>query len=78
MGLLDRLRGWLGASGGDGTASDGDADETDDDGPRLDPGGATEVRTREEDDPVERLRDVETRRDEAGSEPEPDDADDAA
>ena len=35
-------------------------DETDpDDGPRLDPGGATEVRSREENDPVERLRNVE-------------------
>ena len=81
MGLLDRLRGWLGASG-DGTAADDadDADETDadeagtDDGPRLDPEGATEVRSREENDPVERLRDVETaRRGESGPEPIPDD-----
>ena len=76
MGLLDRLRGWLGASG-DGAAanddaSDDDADETDaDDGPRLDPEGATEVRSQEKDDPVERLRDVETaRRDESELEPE--------
>ena len=78
MGLLDRLRGWLGASG-DGAGVDDDADETDaddeagvDDGPRLDPEGATEIRSREEDDPVERLRDVETaRRGESEPEPEP-------
>ena len=85
MGLLDRLRGWLGASG-DGTAADDadDADETDadeagtDDGPRLDPEGATEVRSREENDPVERLRNVEGTRE---SEPEPtpdDETDDGA
>jgi hypothetical protein len=64
MGLLDRLRGWLGASD-DGAAVDdasGDDEADADDGPRLDPGGATEVRSREEDDPVERLRDVEETR----------------
>ena len=76
MGLLDRLRGWLGASG-DGTAADDDAsDDVDeagvDDGPRLDPEGATEVRSREKDDPVERLRDVEGTR-ESEPEPTPDD-----
>ena len=84
MRLLDRLRGWLGASG-DRAADDDDADETDadeagvDDGPRLDPEGATEVRSREEDDPVERLRDVEGTRESAPepeSEPTPDDAHD--
>lgn len=73
MGLLDRLRGWLGASG-DRAAADDDADETDadetgvDDGPRLDPEKATEIRSREENDPVERLRTVEGTR---KSEPEP-------
>ena len=88
MGLLDRLRGWLGASG-DGTAADDadDADETDadeagvNDRPRLDPEGATEVRSREENDPVERLRNVEgTRESEPEPEPEPtpDDAHDDA
>ena len=80
MGLLDRLRGWLGASGDETATVDDDADETDaDDGPRLDPEGATEVRSREEDDPVERLRDVEGTRESAPepeSEPTPDDAHD--
>ena len=84
MGLLDRLRGWLGASG-DGAAVDDDADETDadeagvNDRPRLDPEGATEVRSREENDPVERLRNVEgTRESEPEPEPTPDDAHDDA
>ena len=84
MGLLDRLRGWLGASGDETATVDDADDETDaddeagvDDGPRLDPEGATEVRSREKDDPVERLRDVETaRRGESESESEPEPAPD--
>ena len=78
MGLLDRLRGWLGASGDETATVDDADDETDaDDGPRLDPEGATEVRTEREDDPVERLRDVETAR-RGESKSEPDDAHDDA
>ena len=78
MGLLDRLRGWLGASGDRAADDDDGADETDadetgvDDGPRLDPEGVTVVRSREEDDPVERLRTVEgTRKSELEPELEP-------
>ena len=88
MGLLDRLRGWLGASGDRAADDDADndgADETDadetgvDDGARLDPEGATVVRSREENDPVERLHDVEgTQESEPEPKPTPDDAHDDA
>ena len=58
MGLIDRLRGWLGLPGGDEID---DEDEADDGtgSPRLDPDDVTEVRTEREDDPVERLRELE-------------------
>ena len=57
MGLLDRLRGWLGLAGSDG--DDDEDDEADDDSPRLDPDNVTEMRTESDDDPVERLRELE-------------------
>jgi hypothetical protein len=57
MGLLNRLRGWLGLAGsGGGDDADGEAD---DDSPRLDPDNVTEMRTESDDDPVERLRELE-------------------
>ena len=57
MGLLNRLRGWLGLAGSDG--DDDEDDEADDDSPRLDPDNVTEMRTESDDDPVERLRELE-------------------
>jgi hypothetical protein len=56
MGLLNRLRGWLGLAGSDGDGEDGEAD---DDSPRLDPDNVTEMRTESDDDPVEQLRELE-------------------
>jgi hypothetical protein len=57
MRLLNRLRGWLGLAGSDG-GDDADG-EADDDSPRLDPDNVTEMRTESDDDPVERLRELE-------------------
>ena len=56
MGLLNRLRGWLGLAGSDGGDEDGEAD---DDSPRLDPDNVTEMRTESDDNPVEQLRELE-------------------
>ena len=56
MGLLNRLRGWLGLAGSDG--GDDEDGEADDDSPRLDPDNVTEMRTESDDDPVERLREL--------------------
>jgi hypothetical protein len=58
MGLLDRLRAWLGL---DDDASEAEASEAEDaaeESPRLDPSNVTEVRTESEDDPVEKLREL--------------------
>jgi len=73
MGLLDRLRAWLGGSRSDGsdrTDSDSEEDGSGDDGsPRLDPENVTEVRSESDDDPVERLRELEDDPPESDDEP---------
>jgi len=59
MGLLDRLRAWLGLGGEDAREPEGtDADQAGEEEPRLDPANVTEVRTESEDDPVEKLREL--------------------
>ena len=66
MGLLSRLRAWLGGSlaesdddstDGDGSAADESGDESDET-TRLDPDAATETRTPATDNAVDALRDV--------------------
>lgn len=59
MGLFDRLRAWLGLGGGDSREPEtADAEEAGEAEPRLDPSNVTEVRTENEDDPVEALREL--------------------
>ena len=51
MGLLDRLRAWLGPGDEDASEPNGtDADEAGEEERRLDPANVTEVRTESEDD----------------------------
>jgi hypothetical protein len=60
MGLLDRLRSWLGAvlERGEPEADEGSEEDAD---PRLDPENVTEVRKEADDDPAAKLTDVRER-----------------
>ncbi|AZQ15165.1 hypothetical protein [Halorubrum sp. PV6] len=80
MGLLSRLRAWLGGSSaesddddtideGESAATDSDAES--DEATRLDPDAATETRTTATDDAVDALRDVRRQ------EPDPNETDSA-
>ncbi|WP_435074643.1 hypothetical protein [Halorubrum sp. HHNYT27] len=68
MGLLSKLRAWIG--GESEPADGGDADDPDDSGDGstgLDPSAATETRARATDDAVDALRDVRRSREAASA-----------
>lgn len=75
MGLLDRIRAWL-TGGSEAGQRDGD-DGTEAEEPSLDPEKVTEVRTESDDDPLEKLRELEADAD-AGDTEAGGPADDAA
>ncbi|MFB6295731.1 MAG: hypothetical protein ABEH66_02695 [Halobacteriales archaeon] len=56
MGLLERVRSWLGGLFGTDEAEGEAVDE--DDEPRLDPDNVTEVRKRTDEDPAAKLNEV--------------------
>lgn len=77
MSLLDRLRGWLFGAGddvADGGGSEGPSATNAEEGGdrRLDPNNVDEVRTSTDDDPLERLRELDRERPDDGESVEAD------
>lgn len=70
MGLLDRLRAWLGLADSTGEAEASKTDDATEESPSLDPSNVTQVRTESNDDPVKKLRELD------GEEPPTEDSED--